>query len=101
MKKRRFKIKHETHKTINKNMKTLNKNTKCAKCKSNHNFIMTKCENINMKKIKQSYGARSYFKVVLNILKIMGGLVYLYPFGDLIQGSFYGCFHMCTIQKHS
>jgi hypothetical protein len=67
-------------KTKNKNMKTLNKNTKCARCKSNHNFIMTKCENINMKKTKQNYAARSYFKLVLNILKIMGGLAFIYTF---------------------
>jgi len=67
-------------KTRNNNMKTLNKNTKCARCKSTYNFIMTKCENINMKKIEQSYGARSYFKLALNILKIMGGLAFIYTF---------------------
>jgi hypothetical protein len=39
---------------------------------------MTKCENINMKKIEQSHGARSYFKLVLKILKIMGGLAFIY-----------------------
>jgi hypothetical protein len=31
------------------NMKIKNKYMKCARCRSNQNFIMTKCENINMK----------------------------------------------------
>jgi hypothetical protein len=39
---------------------------------------MTKCENINMKKKKQGYGAISYLKLVLKKLKIMGGTTFIY-----------------------
>jgi hypothetical protein len=69
-------------------MKNLNKNKKCARCKSNHNFIMTKCEKINMKTIEQSYGARSYFKLILKILKIMEGLAFIYTLLGLSSRKF-------------
>jgi hypothetical protein len=35
---------------------------------------------------------KMYPKLMLNILKVMGGLtLILYPIGDLVQGSFYVC----------
>jgi hypothetical protein len=32
--------------------------------------------------------------MVLNKLKVMGPFLYLYPFGDLVQGTFHGNFHV-------
>ncbi len=37
------------------------------------------------KNIVQGYGARSYLRLVLNKLKIMGSYFYLYLFENLIQ----------------
>jgi hypothetical protein len=56
------------------------KNTKCAKQKWKQIFIMLKYENMNIKKPKQSYGSRLYFKLVLNILKVMGVKHLFIPF---------------------
>jgi hypothetical protein len=40
------------------------------------------------------------FKFVLNRLNVIGGsYIYLYPFGDLVQKSFHGNFHMPIVQK--
>ncbi len=36
---------------------------------------------------------------MLNILKLMGFYLYLYPFVDLVQGSFHESFHMPTNKK--
>ncbi len=62
------------------NMKTKNKYMKCTRCRSNQNFIMTKCENINMKITYQDYGARLYFKLMLNRLKVMEQFTFIYTF---------------------
>jgi hypothetical protein len=50
---------------------------------------MTKCENINMKKIEQSYGARSYYISIEDTKDNVKSCFYLYPFGDLVQKKFY------------
>ncbi len=34
---------------------------------------------------KQSYGAKLYFKLMLNKLKVIRSYLYLHPFGDLVQ----------------
>jgi hypothetical protein len=48
---------------------------------------------------KHGYNAKSYFKLMLNKLKIMKGpLISYIPFGDLGQGSFPEQFHMLIIQ---
>jgi lipopolysaccharide export system protein LptA len=52
-----------------------------------------KHESVNTKITQQGYGIRLYFKLVLNILKIMG-FTYVNPLGDLIQGNFHGDFHV-------
>jgi hypothetical protein len=57
-----------------------NKNIKCAKQKQRQNFIMLKYENLNMKRPKQGYGSRSYLKMVLNILKVVGVVPLFMPF---------------------
>ncbi len=49
-----------------------NKNMKCAKCKQI--FIVIKYENVNIKRIEQGYGIRLYLKLVMNKLKLVGGL---------------------------
>jgi hypothetical protein len=64
----------------NKNTKVKNKNIKCAKQKQRQIFIMLKYENLNMKRPKQGYGSRSYLKMVLNILKVMGVVPLFKPF---------------------
>jgi hypothetical protein len=50
----------------------------------------------------KSYDMKTYPKLVLNTLKVMGGptlfIPYLYPIGDLIQRSFHKGFHVCTDQ---
>jgi hypothetical protein len=70
-----------------------------CKTKVQTKFISITYENLNMKWNEQRYGARSYFKLMLNRWKVMGFYFYLYPFMDLIQKNFHECFHMPTIQK--
>jgi hypothetical protein len=41
-----------------------------------------------------------YLRLMLNILKVMGSYLYLYTFGDLVQGSFHEGFHMPTNKKN-
>jgi hypothetical protein len=43
-----------------------------CKQKKKTNFIVIKYENINIKRTNQNYGTRLYFKLMLNILKIIG-----------------------------
>ncbi len=47
--------------------------------------IDIKFKKLNKIIIKQGYGTRSYFKLMLNRLKVMGSYLYLYPFGDVIK----------------
>jgi hypothetical protein len=55
-----------------------------------------------MKRIKQGYGVRSYFKLMLNKLKVMGvSYFYLYPFVNLVQRSFHESFHVPPTMKIS
>ncbi len=69
---------------------------KCAKQAWKYIFIMPTCANMNMKRTWQGYDARSCLKLLLNKLKEMKGPIpILYPFGDLVQGSFQGGFYMC------
>jgi len=50
------------------------------KCK--WSFILITYETMNMKWNEQGYGARSYFKLMLNKLKVMGGFTFVYiPLG--------------------
>jgi hypothetical protein len=49
-----------------------------------------------MKKTKQNYKTKSYFKLMLNKLKVMGFYLYLYPFGNLAKETFHGGFHVPT-----
>jgi hypothetical protein len=51
------------------------------------------------------YDRKMYPKLMLNILKLMGrftvyglGTPYLYPIGELVQGSFHRGFHTCIDQ---
>ncbi len=53
---------------------------------------------MNMKQSEQGYDARSYFKLVLNKLKVMGRYFCLHSFGDLAQKSFHGSLHMPIIE---
>jgi hypothetical protein len=74
------------------------------KIQNQQNFIMTKCMEIWK---EQNYGIQNFIsksnydlypKLMLNKLKVMMSYLYLYPFGDLFQRSFYGNFHMFIIQ---
>jgi hypothetical protein len=54
-------------------------------------------KNMNMKWNEQCYGAKTYFKLVLNKLKFIYIYIYIYiyklrPFGNLIQRNFHGSF---------
>jgi hypothetical protein len=42
------------------------------------NFILIIDENMNVKKIEQGNVAKLYFKLVLNKLKVMGGILLLF-----------------------
>jgi hypothetical protein len=62
--------------------KTKNKNMKCARQTWKHICIMLTYANINMKKIWQGYSIRLCPRLVLNRLKEMKGLIYVYiPLG--------------------
>jgi hypothetical protein len=80
--------------------KTQNKTTKIITQKlkpkiwsvQNQNTNLSYCneiKNVHTKITKQGYGEILYLRLVLNILKIMGSYIYLYPFGDLVQESFH------------
>jgi hypothetical protein len=46
-------------------------------------------------KQKQSYGTKSYLKLILNKLKAMKGPTFTYtPLGTLLLGNFHGGFHV-------
>jgi hypothetical protein len=66
-----------------------NKNTRFAQQMWRWIFIMLTYANMNMKRTWQGYGAKSCLRLMLNTLKEMRG--HLYPFEDLVQGSFYVC----------
>jgi hypothetical protein len=52
--------------------------------------------NMNMKEPWQGYGARSCLQLVLGqIEENERSYSYLYPFGNLAQGSFRGGFYVC------
>lgn len=70
------------------------KEYKMCKTKVQTNFYCDKIKNVNMKRTKRGYGVKSYLRLVLNILKVMGFYFYLYPFGTLAQRHFYGSFHV-------
>jgi hypothetical protein len=53
-------------------MKTKDKNMKYARQKLKQNFLLITYENIHMKLNEQGYGSRSYFRLMLNKLKLMG-----------------------------
>ncbi len=70
-----------------------------CKQKYKHIFIVIKYENINITRTKQNSGTRLYFKLMLNILKIIGVLflsipIQGHPFRDIDQESFHGTFHV-------
>jgi hypothetical protein len=71
---------------------------KCARPKYKFIFIAMK-KNVNRKITNQGYGEKLYLRLVLNILKVIWSYLYLYPFGDLVQGSFHEGFHMPTDKK--
>jgi hypothetical protein len=71
----KFNLNHITWKKKNKNIKYVKQ-----KCK--WKFILVTYETMNMKRSEQGYDARSYFKLVLNKLKVMGGFTFVYiPLG--------------------
>ncbi len=51
-----------------------------------------------MEKTKQGYFVRSYFKLMLNKLKVMGPHLYLYQFKDIVQKTFHGA-SICPSSK--
>jgi hypothetical protein len=53
-------------------MEIKDKNMKYARKKFNHNFILITYEIINMKWNEQGYGSRSYIRLMLNKLTVMG-----------------------------
>jgi hypothetical protein len=66
----------------NKNIRTKNQNTRCARQMWKWIFIMLTYANMNMKRTWQGYGVRSTLKLVLNRLKEMMGLIFIYnPLG--------------------
>jgi len=69
----------------NNNTRTKNNNTRCAK----QNFIMLTYANINMKKNMIRLWGKIMLKI--NVEHVEGNensYSYLYPFRDLVQGSF-------------
>lgn len=67
---------------------------KMCKTKVQTIFYCDKIKNVNTKKTKRRYGVKSYLRLMLNILKVMGFYFYLHTFGSLAQKSFYGSFHV-------
>jgi len=64
----------------NKNTKIRNKNTKYARLLWKWIFIMLTYANMNMNRTWQSYGVRSCLRLLLNKLKEMRGLTFIYTF---------------------
>jgi hypothetical protein len=62
---------------LNTKHENQNENTKYVKQKCKWNFIIMTYEITNTKWNKQKYDAISYFRLVLNKLKIMGGLIFI------------------------
>jgi hypothetical protein len=56
---------------------------KYVKQKCKWNFILVTYEIMNMKRSEQGYDAKTYFKLVLNKLKVMRGFTFVYiPLGN-------------------
>jgi hypothetical protein len=64
----------------NKNTNTKNNNTICAKKMWKQVFIMLTYVNMNMKITWQGYGARLCLRLMLNKLKEMKDLTFIYTF---------------------
>ncbi len=58
---------------------------------------MIKHEKVNTKGISQGCGTRSYLRLMLNILKEMGGFTFIYiPWGANLGGFYAKGFHVAT-----
>jgi hypothetical protein len=63
-------------------MKIKSKNIKYVKQKCKWKFILVTYQIMNMKWSEQGYDARSYFKLMLDKLKVMGGFTFVFiPLG--------------------
>jgi hypothetical protein len=82
------------HKTMNQNtnIKIKIKNKKCARPKYKHNFYHDKYEN-NKTRL---WNKIIFLTCVKHTQGNEGSYLYLYAFGDLIQRSFHGSFHVPT-----
>jgi hypothetical protein len=62
----------------NKNTRIKNKNTRCVKPTWKWIFIMLTYANMNMKRTCQGYGVKSCLRLMLNKLKEIKGLIFIY-----------------------
>jgi len=74
---------------FSKVVKTKDKNTKYAKQKCKWNFTLIMYETMNVKWSEQGYDATLYFKLVLNILKVMGMFFIIISLWEINLNKFY------------